>query len=707
MNAAGATAAYTDIPIEKADEDRLGRSKFAAHFARRIDAASGGPSVVFGLAGPWGSGKSSVLNMVQRELEAGPVSWQVRRFTPWATSDADSLIIEFYATIKDALPARVWRKVKSKLSPIVATAAIGAKPIPTVGGAVSGGLEVLGKLLDEAKSFDVQFKELSGQLADANTRILVIVDDLDRLDANELLTVLKTVRLLGSFPGIHYLLAYDHGTITDVLSRTAVANGNSERALEYIEKIVQYPFELPPLRLNHRYRELEAGLAATAAAVGVDLGSLEVNNLPVTMDFLDQVPETDLMTLRSIHRLVHQFDVTLTLVGAVDVNFLDLLLLTFLRIHYPKLYRQLPRWKADLTPRWERVIWADDKKPKIDWPKRIIPLLPEGIAEKRRTQIMLLLRHMFPVVMHPDESSSQMYLESRDDSDHRRVKNRDYFDRYFEFSVAVEDISDALVLDGLELLALGGTLPDDNEYCIALRDDRRRRTLEVSCNRIRTVGFSSDTAKAAALWLTRVLSLPDRRSAHGSFEARLVADLIALAIDLAATDQTAAGVIDEYTDEFGLQLATMVIASTSADTQPTFDRDRQQAARENHRQRQLEACIRDLNENQPLETDGVLFHVNLMDDRTLGRLSDYIRTTVETWDDLTRFGARFVGVEEADHGYQLGRFYAESFQDMIPTADWPGPEGGFDSTQQIDRSDISLENRIRVANKVLRMNRPS
>ncbi|WP_198036833.1 P-loop NTPase fold protein [Nocardia sp. BMG51109] len=706
MNADGAAAAYTDIPIEKADEDRLGRAKFAAHIARRIDAASGGPSVVFGLAGPWGSGKSSVLNMIQRELERGPVSWQVRRFTPWAASDTDSLIIEFYATIKDALPEKVWKKVKKTLSPILATAAIGAKPVPSVGGMISGGLQILGKLLDEAKSFDVQFKELSAQLTEVDTRILVIVDDLDRLDANELLTVLKTVRLLGSFPGINYLLAYDHGTITDVLAQTAVANGNSERALEYIEKIVQYPFELPPLRLSHRYRELEAGLAATAASVGVDLRSLEVNNLPITMDFLDQVPETDLMTLRSIHRLVHQFDVTLTLVGAVDVNFLDLLLLTFLRIHYPKLYRQLPRWKADLTPRWERVIWSNDKKPKIDWPKRVDPFLPEGITEKRRTQIMHLLCHMFPAVTNPNENSSQMYLESRDDPDHRRVKNRDYFDRYFEFSVAVEDISDALVLDGLELLALGGTLPNDNEYSVALRDDRRRRTLEVSCNRIRTVGFSTDTAKSAALWLTRVLGLPDRRSAHGSIEARLVADLIAVAIDLATTDQTAAAVIDEYTDEFGLQLATMVIASTSADTQPPFDRDRQQAARENHRQRQLEACIRDLNEDQPLESDGVLFHVNRMDDRTMAALSHYIRSTIETWDDLTRFGARFVGVQEAGDGYQLGQFYAETFRDMVPTAEWPEPEGEFDSTQEIDRSDISLKNRIRVANKVLRINRP-
>ncbi|MFG3524900.1 P-loop NTPase fold protein [Nocardia nova] len=697
---------YTDTPIQKADEDRLGRSKFAAHLARRIDMASGGPSVVFGLAGPWGSGKSSVLNMIQRELEAGPISWQVRRFTPWAASETDSLIIEFYATIGDALPQKVWKRVKKTLSPIVALAAIGAKPVPKVGGAISGSLQMVGKLLDDAKPFDVQFKELSEELAKEETRILVIVDDLDRLDANELLTVLKTVRLLGSFPGIHYLLAYDHATITEVLSKTAVANGDSERALEYIEKIVQYPFELPPLRQSHRYRELEAGLAATAAAVGVDIRSLEINNLPVTMDFLDHVPETDLMTLRSIHRLVHQFDVTLTLIGRVDVNFLDLLLLTFLRIHYPKLYRQVPRWKGELTPRFERVLWADDRKLKNDWLARVSDFLPSGISEKRRMQIMLLLRHMFPVIRLPDEDGSQMYLETRADQDHRRVKNRDYFDRYFEFSVSVEDISDGLVLDGLELLALEGALPEGCEYCRALQDDRRRRTLEVSRNLIRTVGFSSDTAKAAALWATRVLDLPDVRNAHGSFEAQLVAELISVAIDLAATDEAATAVVDEYDGNFGLQLATMVIASTSADTHPDYDKRRRQAARENHRQRQLEACIRDLTEDLPLGSDGVLFHANLMDDRTLARLSDYIRSTVETWDDCTRFGARFVGILEADDGYQLGPFYLETFQDMIPPTEWPEPDREFDATE-IDRSDTSLENRNRVADSVLRRNRPS
>ncbi|MFF0495763.1 P-loop NTPase fold protein [Nocardia aobensis] len=707
MSDAGATAAYTDTPIQKADEDRLGRSKFAAHLARRIDMASGGPSVVFGLAGPWGSGKSSVLNMIQRELEAGSVSWQVRRFTPWAASDTDSLIIEFYATIGDALPQKVWKRVKKTLSPIVAIAAIGAKPVPKVGGAISGGLQMVGKLLDDAKPFDVQFKELSEELAKAETRILVIVDDLDRLDAHELLAVLKTVRLLGSFPGIHYLLAYDHGTITDVLSKTAVANDNPERALEYIEKIVQYPFELPPLRHNHRYRELEAGLTATAATVGIDLRSLEINNLPVAMDFFDHVPETDLMTLRSIHRLVHQFDVTLTLIGGVDVNFLDLLLLTFLRIHYPKLYHQVPRWKGELTPRFEPVPWVDDRKPKINWLDRVNNFLPEGISENRRAQIMLLLRHIFPVITLQDDSGTRMNLETRDDQDHRRAKNRDYFDRYFEFSVSLEDISDGLVLDGLELLALEGTLPDGNEYRKALQDDRRRRTLDVSCNLIRTAGFSSGTAKAAASWLTHLLALSDVRNAHGSIEARLVAELIAVAVDSAATDETAAAVVDDYTDEFGLQLATMVIASTSADTQPSYDKRRRLAARENHRRRQFEACIRDLNEDLPLGSDGVLFHINLMDNTTLARLSDYIRSEVKTWADCTRFGARFVGILEAGDGYQLGQFHFESFEDMIPPTEWPEPDREFDLTQEIDRGDISLENRIRVADMVLRKRRPS
>ncbi|MBM4516395.1 hypothetical protein GS432_08005 [Rhodococcus hoagii] len=53
--------------------------------------------------------------------------------------------------------------------------------------------------------------------------ILVIVDDIDRLHSDELLSVMKAVRLLGRFDGVHYLLSYDEQTLLGVLEQTDLA----------------------------------------------------------------------------------------------------------------------------------------------------------------------------------------------------------------------------------------------------------------------------------------------------------------------------------------------------------------------------------------------------------------------------------------------------------------------------------------------------
>lgn len=98
---------WTDAPITAKSEDELGRTDYAVHAARLIaDSHSWEDSIVLGLTGPWGSGKSSMLAMISEELDATYPSWQVARFTPWATGDVAGLLGDFYASLSQALPRR-------------------------------------------------------------------------------------------------------------------------------------------------------------------------------------------------------------------------------------------------------------------------------------------------------------------------------------------------------------------------------------------------------------------------------------------------------------------------------------------------------------------------------------------------------------------------------------------------------------------------
>lgn len=98
---------WRDDPINAVHEDRLNRAPFAQHAARLIDGNHRAESsVVYGLEGPWGSGKSSVIAMITSFLTGSDVhnAWQVVPFTPWATTGTEGLLAEFFAALSTVAP---------------------------------------------------------------------------------------------------------------------------------------------------------------------------------------------------------------------------------------------------------------------------------------------------------------------------------------------------------------------------------------------------------------------------------------------------------------------------------------------------------------------------------------------------------------------------------------------------------------------------
>ncbi|HHK42945.1 MAG TPA: ATP-binding cassette domain-containing protein, partial [Planctomycetaceae bacterium] len=94
-----------DAPISSPHFDRLDRMPFVRSFAEAIRAVKGTDSVVLALAGPWGSGKSSLLNLIAGELErtSGEHPPLVMRFNPWWFSGTGQLVAAFLQQLAAAL----------------------------------------------------------------------------------------------------------------------------------------------------------------------------------------------------------------------------------------------------------------------------------------------------------------------------------------------------------------------------------------------------------------------------------------------------------------------------------------------------------------------------------------------------------------------------------------------------------------------------
>lgn len=561
--------------------DKLERFPYARRIAARIGTSGVGASTVYGLSGPWGSGKSSVMSMIKTELEDlvgsdGGKTWAVRSFTPWSVDDTDSLIEEFYSAVAAAMPEsdkgrRAAALIKSSMpvAGAVAKVAVSAFIDKFVGpdaarNMVKSGASVmadqLGNFEFRSDSFEQRFKKMSAAIGEAGVNVLIIVDDVDRLNASELLSVLKSVRLLGRFDRVHYLLAYDEGTILDVLKNTDLAGGDRRRARNYMEKIVQYPFVLPPIQWDHLEREFQAGVNRVAANHGiepyVDLGPQPVRTAHAASFVLDCIARPDKLTLRSILRLCSQVDVMLTLVGSDELDLTDAILTTVLRLFHPEVYGQLQFWRSALLDTGIPDYGLAPNSSREDWEARFASVTEQKEETADLDELILLLSAMFPAMSALKGAAGISRVAGR-----RRISDPLYFPRYFDFRIPVRDISDTQVRSDFEYLLRIGTWPVDSEVIGAINDRNRATLVRAKVESVLDAAASAEAEKclnAAVVITNELLAATGRTDIFSIGWERIVFHLVGRAISSASEDDFEP-LIERYKVECGLTNAFDVI----------------------------------------------------------------------------------------------------------------------------------------------------
>ena len=417
---------WTDEPIFDVAQDELSTSHVARRAAELIaenyDPSS---SVVFGLSGPWGSGKSSLIKLTCNYLESeySADQWGIAYFTPWATEGIGGMLSEFYATIASVFP-EISGKGKKALAALAKMGTVGFKLIPVAGEAMSEGSALVADRLTES-NWQTSFEKVSKQLRKLERRILIVVDDIDRLHSDELVNLLKVVRLLGRFPGVSYLLAYDEGTLFANLRNAHVGAESREGARQFMEKIVQYPLAVPPLLRSQMIERLDKGITSVLS----DLNRQVLDEDPRLSKHLDEF-ESQLVTPRGVDRFVAQMRTHLPMHEVGEIDDVDLILLIFIRLQFPDLYADLPRWKRRLTASpsaWESAT-GRSKEP-ADWGS----LLAKISDETDRNDAHAILTSLFPVIKGGHSRGRP------------HVCQPEYFNRYFVHSVPDDDVPDAVV----------------------------------------------------------------------------------------------------------------------------------------------------------------------------------------------------------------------------------------------------------------------
>lgn len=345
--------------LREGEKDRLGFVEVANRIANSIVDRASKDGLVIGLDGEWGSGKSSLLHLIERSLGQLPADKRptVINFRPWLIGDRDALLTTLFSDLADKI-ADVHLSRGNATNETILKAKKAAEAVRNFGKALTRAGELLeaidgvaptagwwgkivggvGKSLDkEPKAPDLAAlkDKITKDLKELDSRFIITVDDVDRLEPKEVIEVLRLVRSVADFPTIIYLLCYDAERVAEAITTGAkVANGAA-----YLEKIVQLTVLLPkpePFELRQWFEE------DLRTIIGVVPDRVQARLKTV----IDQEGGQQLRTPRAVVRTLDSVRFFWPALRDEKIDVADLVWIQLLKDGSPKFYRWVEAYVA-------------------------------------------------------------------------------------------------------------------------------------------------------------------------------------------------------------------------------------------------------------------------------------------------------------------------------------------------------------------------
>jgi predicted KAP-like P-loop ATPase len=542
---AGQSDYSSDTPISTKVQDRFNRAGFSSRIAETLARRADPSSIVIGLHGVWGDGKTSVLQMMAETLESDP-NVIVITFNPWNFQTEELLLKGFFSTLAQALDTSL-PNLKEKIGGLLTRyGALLSLASTSAGNAAKG----LGETLSSV-SLDTLRKRIDQILESNGKRVVVLIDDIDRLDRSETHAIFKIVKLSASFRYTSYVLAFDEEIVSAALGER-YGQGGREAGREFLEKIIQVPLHLPPAdSIGLRQLAFE-GLEKALAQAEIQLDREMVDTF--SRHFIAGL-EHRLVTPRLAKLYSNAVMFALPLLKG-EVNVVELMLIEGVRILYPKLYIAIRDNPQIFLSRDENAHRAPFN---LEQPKSAVDSLMEasmpGSSAKERLRVKRgLLEQIFPRLQNTiyDHEWDRIWARKK------RICTEDYFQRYFTYGIPDGDVSDLQVHSFVTSLSI----IDEAAQADLLNSFSTKRSIPKLIAKIRDLedDLSEDQAKTLCLVLAKNASIfPQERGPMVYATTRmqggiLIANLLRR-IDAGPARQELAKVIVDVADpiEFGVE----------------------------------------------------------------------------------------------------------------------------------------------------------
>ncbi len=260
----------TDNHISKLEEDEFGFESYANLFSSIIQDTNKLPLCI-GIFGEWGTGKSSLMSMTKDAIDNhGSIKsiW----FNPWKYDKKEDLWNALIQTIlyeiteagdkqsknkaKDLAKSITWLMIKKGIA-VASSGIISEGDIKKIKDTISKQDELHYRNINH---FEERFEEVI-RLYTNNGKLVVFIDDLDRCLPENAITVLESLKLFIGNAKCVFILGMDRYIIEQGINFRFGGKINMS-GRDYLEKIIQVPFFLPPVPFEKLRRALEVSKTA-------------------------------------------------------------------------------------------------------------------------------------------------------------------------------------------------------------------------------------------------------------------------------------------------------------------------------------------------------------------------------------------------------------------------------------------------------------
>lgn len=428
---------FDDQPIQESKEDVLSRSPVAKKLAEGIKNYKQKESFVIGIQGEWGEGKTSFINMILENFQKPELKdkFIVVHFNPWYFTGEDQLLKQFCNIFAEKLKtgandnikilqaAKNIKKIATLVKPLkgfvnFAGLSIGVPGIGSCLGASAEKVANFTKDLEEAYQPTedlIEIKEkIEKALSNFDKKIIVIIDDIDRLNKDEVYEIFRLVKIIADFPKTFYILAYDKKRVSDFL-------GEKGYDSNFIEKIIQQELNLPSPDKSIIYNHFVQGINDI-----IKNHNIETNER--TLQYFREIDYAGLnkvfQNIRSVNRVLNVIDFESGVLKK-EVNFIDLSVLCLLKLYASDVYKYIEKYGENYLDRYTS---KDIEQQKIysDFKNKVNPDERWAVS---------IIETMFPALGNDSVSKGYDEYFVKEWIKDKRICTNEYFNRYFALSV--------------------------------------------------------------------------------------------------------------------------------------------------------------------------------------------------------------------------------------------------------------------------------